>query len=958
MSMPAVPFVPLAFATFVFARFCLAVRNLFRTEGRMPAGMRLVSGLSLATFVTFAVLAWVAPAPLLAQLAACFLFLASWLVFGATERTIRDAPFTLAYTPDAPNRVVTSGPYEAIRHPFYAAYLLFWAGTAIAVGSPLGTVGPVLLAILYVHAARFEEAKFRRSAVSAEYAAYLSRTGMLVPRLAWLAALAARFWSQVIVLGTVRLAGCERSEELRREQAKMLHATSWLFTVLGSSAVGLIVFDFPVAQHGRGLAIASLIFAIYIGWLAFGSQRARRSDRLFMRFSALLLLVQGSLWGVLLLMLARSAGASSSNTLIAIMMALISTPMVGAPWIAAVAFWLPATLAASFVVSAVLAPFDTAMLTLFGGYVLFTFGGICMVNLSLHERAVGRISLKRRNATIKSFLGEATAGSEEWTWETDAEGRLLRPSARFASALGAEPAALEGCAFATILGRPGEPEAGNGTVLRFIAAQAAFRDVTVTIAVGGDIRWWCLSGHPVDVEARFVGYRGIASDITERRRAEQRMQALATRDSLTGLMNRQAFLDLLTSVCATARTDVPGTGFATVLIDLDRFKEVNDRYGHATGDELLRCIAQCIRQAVRGGDAVARLGGDEFALLLDGAGEQEAAEIAGRLALALTDCVKVDARTATVSATFGIALCPRHGTDPDELMRNADLALYDAKRRARGTFALFRRELEMAAVTRALLLGQLQSALGSEDIRLLFRPTCMIDSGLVVSADAVASWNGPSGNILSSTSLFRLAAEGGLIAALSRTVASRAAVTARAWDHDIRLTLAVPAPLLSAPELIADMAGEVASHGIPLDRLEFAVKAEDLAGAGADAPAQLLALRRRGVRLLLDEVGQGPLDLNLLRRIPLDALRLTSRLTRDRSDGRHADMLRWVLDLARELRVDTVADAAGAPVAIAKLGESGIRMVRRHLVAADELKVRELRPSAVRSDLNALATDH
>ena len=331
--------------------------------------------------------------------------------------------------------------------------------------------------------------------------------------------------------------------------------------------------------------------------------------------------------------------------------------------------------------------------------------------------------------------------------------------------------------------------------------------------------------------------------------------------------------------------------------------------------------------------------------MLARAGETEASEIVGRLSAAFADCVRLDSRTASVGATFGVALCPRHGVEPAQLLRNADLALYDGKRRERGSLAVFRRELETAAETRQTMQAGLRAAIDSGEVRLLFRPTVWTGTGVPVSAEPVATWLTPGGAILSSLSLFRLAAEGQLLGPFAHAFMRRALEAASGWDAQVRLSFGLPAPLLAAPMLIEELADDLRRSALPRSRVELAFRAEDLAGASEGVAEQIGTLRREGARLVLDEFGTGTLDLSLFRRFQFDAIRLHGRLLRELPERAAAGgVLRWILVLAGELGMDLVADGLANPDQLAKLRHLGVGLARGravHNIASVKVPVRE-----------------
>ena len=361
------------------------------------------------------------------------------------------------------------------------------------------------------------------------------------------------------VADSVRIRSGENAAALQREQARTLLANARFFSPIGLVTAGLMALDLPGARRSPGLAVCVLLVALYVAWLTLGQVRRRVSDLAFIRGSIGLLGALGTSWGALALLLTRDAIATGADlvTPTAIMMALVSAPMILAPVLAALAFWLPMTIASAIAIAGLMGAQDGFTFTLFGGYGLFTLGGLCVSNFILHERSVGRISLARGHDTISVLLGEARQGAAGWTWETDADGRLACASPQFAALLGTDDAALRGRTLSGLIGRAADPDARNADLAHALGTRAAFRELTVTAAVAGETRWWSLSGHPLDHGGTFVGFRGIGTDITERRRSDARMQALATRDSLTGIFNRQALLDSLEIACAQARTGAP-----------------------------------------------------------------------------------------------------------------------------------------------------------------------------------------------------------------------------------------------------------------------------------------------------------------------------------------------------------------------------------------------------------------
>jgi diguanylate cyclase (GGDEF)-like protein len=388
--------------------------------------------------------------------------------------------------------------------------------------------------------------------------------------------------------------------------------------------------------------------------------------------------------------------------------------------------------------------------------------------------------------------------------------------------------------------------------------------------------------------------------------ASRRLRHQALHDALTGLPNRTL---LQRRAERALRGDALG---AILLIDLDRFKEVNDTLGHDHGDELLIEVAGRLRAALRAGDTLARLGGDEFAVLLDGLPDRGAvAELACRLQDALLRPFALRGVAVDLEASIGVALYPVHGTDFGTLVQRADVAMYDAKRGRFGV-ATYSAERDPYSADRLGLLAELRRAITGDELVLHYQPKVALGSGEVIGVEALVRWQHPTRGLLPPVDFVPLAERTGAVAGLTRWVVGSALAQSRAWrDQGIDLPIAVnlaAANIVDAglPDAIA---GLLELHGVPGDRLECEISEHTVMADPVRATDVLARLRALGVRLSLDDFGTGHSSLAYLKQLPLDEVKIdrsfVSGMTEDEND---AVIVRSTIDLARNLGLAVVAE--------------------------------------------------
>ncbi|MDO9103951.1 MAG: PAS domain S-box protein [Methylovulum sp.] len=379
-------------------------------------------------------------------------------------------------------------------------------------------------------------------------------------------------------------------------------------------------------------------------------------------------------------------------------------------------------------------------------------------------------------------------------------------------------------------------------------------------------------------DGRVTHYVASHSDITEHKAAEEQIKQLAFYDPLTQLPNRRLLLERLKHGINMERRD--GRHLALLMLDLDRFKAVNDSLGHLAGDDLLRQVAVRITARLRDVDMVARLGGDEFVVLLeDIAQPEDAARVAKEIITDLTEpfCLP-QSGNVEIGASIGISLYPQHGDSTETLMDHADAALYQAKDAGRGCFAYFSEDLTLAAQERIALETRLRRAIARQELRVFYQPQVAIDSGCIVGAEALVRWQDPVEGLISPLRFIPIAEETGLIIAIGEWVLRETCRQGRQWLDEglpaITLAVNVSPHQFRRSDICALVATVLSETGFPAKHLELEITESGLMGNQDNATAILNNLRAQGVRLAIDDFGTGYSSLAYLKHFPLDVLKI------------------------------------------------------------------------------------
>jgi diguanylate cyclase (GGDEF)-like protein/PAS domain S-box-containing protein len=436
-----------------------------------------------------------------------------------------------------------------------------------------------------------------------------------------------------------------------------------------------------------------------------------------------------------------------------------------------------------------------------------------------------------------------------------------------------------------------------------------------------------------DGQGRAVRMVGAMLDITERKLAEARIEALAYHDPLTGLPNRALLLDRLTQTLARAEREQRPS--AVLFLDLDRFKAINDSLGRAVGDELLRQGAQRLRTAIRKEDTLARIGGDEFVILIAEIGDAEnAAGIASKVLAALRVPFVIEEQELSVSASCGIAISPADGTEASVLLQRADTALYQCKADGGGGYRLFDREIDRRAHARLQLEQGLRRAIELGEFLLHYQAQMDLASGTVTGAEALVRWQHAEGRLVPPGEFIPLAENMGYIGAIGEWVLREACTEALRWPPVLRVSVNVSARQLTQPDFTVTVREILEETGLPPGRLEIEITESALMSDPARAIATLEELQELGIQIAMDDFGTGYSSLGQLKQLPLQRLKIDKSFVQDvPDDANEVVIVEAILGLARQLKRSVVAEGVETERQLAFLRERGCDEAQGYLIA-------------------------
>ena len=517
----------------------------------------------------------------------------------------------------------------------------------------------------------------------------------------------------------------------------------------------------------------------------------------------------------------------------------------------------------------------------------------------------------QEQSTLISLLREFEASGSDWLWQLDKDLKLTYMSRAMADAIGRPLSDLIGTHASRILDPDGnvvQLSTGMRRLMHHAAERTAFRDIAIPVHHGRS--WWSISAKPlVGADGEFQGWRGVGSDITDTRLSGSDVVRAARLDPLTGVANRLLLREQLEE--ALLRQLGGDCDCGLLLVDLDRFKLVNDTLGHTVGDQLLCEVARRLEVCVGPDGVVGRLGGDEFAVVWRGSGDEHTlGELAARIIAELSRTVTIGPAELHIGATIGISRAPRDGNREETLMRCADLALYSRKEAGRGGYAFFEQQMYVDAEDYRSLENDIRNALSSDGLQLHYQPIIDARTGKLVGREALLRWSHPQRGPIPPDQFVPIIEDAGLIHQIGDWVIRQACAEAANWPQEMRVAVNVSAAQLTASGIAETVLGALGGSGLDPGRLELEVTESIFIGDDVDTLAALERLRAIGVRLVLDDFGKGYSSFGYLSRARFSKIKIDRSFVAGAAEGERdcSAIVRAILALARGLSVETTAE--------------------------------------------------
>ena len=532
------------------------------------------------------------------------------------------------------------------------------------------------------------------------------------------------------------------------------------------------------------------------------------------------------------------------------------------------------------------------------------------------------------------LVAEFEQSGKGWFWETRKDGSLAYISDVVAKSLRCEHSALIDADFTSLIISDGDGEnaASERSLGFYLSSRVPFKDLVLRAKSKEEV-WWSISGRPVhDDVGRFLGFRGIAHDLTEKRRSEVELNRLARFDSLTGLANREmmrrALEDALFSASRRKRR------CSLFLLDLDRFKAVNDTLGHPVGDALLRLVSLRLKDVIGDAGQIGRLGGDEFqAVFPDVAGEHQLTELAQAVIDSVSKPYYIGSETISIGVSVGIAVSDYDDRTADDLVRDADLALYAAKAAGKGTFRFFQPDMHAEARDRQALEADLRQALEEGQLSIFYQPSVELSTQKVVGFEALARWTHPVRGAVSPSIFVPLAEETGLINILGEWVLRTACLEAAKWPAHVKVAVNLSPLQFANKGLPSLVANALASAELPASRLELEITEGVLLNDDQHVHDMIKSLKSLGVKLALDDFGTGYSSLGYLRKVPFDKIKIDQSFVRGASlpGSRNGAIIRVIVSLAAEFQMETTAEGVETQDELTLVKELGCSLVQGYI---------------------------
>lgn len=523
--------------------------------------------------------------------------------------------------------------------------------------------------------------------------------------------------------------------------------------------------------------------------------------------------------------------------------------------------------------------------------------------------------LQDKSETVSLLLREFEDSGADWLWQTDMSRCVTHVSPRFAFALGQDAKAIDGQPLLKLIAGDSWDDGKYAKALHDVAdrlkKREAFSNLIVPVVINGVNRWWELSASPRFGEnGGFLGFRGVGSDVTEQRESADKISHLARFDALTGLPNRLQLNETLAA--ALTEADKWRRRCAFFMIDLDRFKAVNDTLGHPIGDRLLAQVARRLQMIMSENELCGRLGGDEFAVVIrDASDSQYVASLAKRIIETLSKPYAVDQNTLFIGASVGSAYGPADGRTVELLMRSADLALYRSKESGGNSHNSYQHKLHASAEERRIMELELRHALEKNQMHIEYQPVVNANSDhMLVGFEALVRWNNAKFGNVSPGKFIPLAEDARLIVPIGEWVLRQACKDAMQWPESTKIAVNISVDQLTSPSFVETIISALHDSGLAAWRLELEVTESIFLRDGGLAIKILERIRALGVKLSLDDFGTGYSSLGYLSNVRFDTIKVDRSFVQGAAQNKRESLaiIRAVVAMAESLELSTTAE--------------------------------------------------
>jgi len=679
--------------------------------------------------------------------------------------------------------------------------------------------------------------------------------------------------------------------------ANLLNAGVVVWVVWGDAHIGLI--------FGWALAVVLLVAATTLGWLRTQGERPRSTaSPRAVRRATLHAGLLAMLWATVPILWFGALPIEDQLVIACLMTGMICAGGFALSTLAPAAYVYVGivTLGSVFGLLQSDNSYVGALVALLVAYSLIVVQSVSGYSRLFAERFVVEARLQDRGEIIELLLNDFEESASDWLFETDHAFTITSHSPRFAEAAGLAGQSLVGRRIDDLLAPDGRQE-----LARRIALAEPFRDLEVRVATPNGQRWWTLTAKPMaGDDGRPRSWRGVGSDVSERRLAGDKVAWMARTDLLTGLPNRTHFRDIAAARLDQARAD--GSGFAIGFLDLDHFKSINDTLGHPVGDALLNAVSHDL-SLLSGPDVVfGRVGGDEFGMVVTRFSDRQTVlALADTVITAVSRSRAIDGARLTVGTSVGLAFGVTETID--DLIRNADLALYRAKDEGRGQSIVFDDAMHREAEERRLLQEDLRTALADGQLRLVYQPILDLGHGRVIAFEALMRWQHPERGLLPPALFIPLAEESGLIDSIGGWALRQACQDATAWPRHVGVAVNLSPAQFGQAGVLAHVTSALAESHLAPSRLELEITEALFMARHGNNERFLNDIHALGVRLALDDFGTGFSSLGYLTRFPIQKLKIDRSFVSGRTDdGSRRAVVEAIVGIADSLGLVTTAE--------------------------------------------------